>query len=188
MKCKKRFTKMGPIILSIVVGIILGNVIFNYMQNEQRMKSSYEYEKQKYELLKDIANESIQEGIGIDTSKISNDEIQYYIYENNGNIIFYYYLKEDVKKTPPYNATITLSNKYKILQEEYSVNIKSFDEYVKLYTFKSKYISIFFAYLCGLFSYAWLIILINFYFLLIDTRKYITANNNKLYRQCSIKK
>ena len=75
MKCKKRFTKMGPIILSIVVGIILGNVIFNYMQNEQRMKSSYEYEKQKYELLKDIANESIQEGIGIDTSKISNNKI-----------------------------------------------------------------------------------------------------------------
>lgn len=98
MKCKKRFTKIGSIILSIVVGIILFNVIFNYMQNEQRMKSSYEYKKQKCELLKNIANESIQKGIGIDTSKISNAEIRYHIYENNGNIIFYYYLKENVKK------------------------------------------------------------------------------------------
>lgn len=146
MKGKKRFIILFVIILTIVAVIISSNVIFNHMQNDQEMISSYEEKKQKCELLKDIVNESIQEGVGIDTRKISNDEIQYRIYNDNESIIFYYYLPDDSRTGQHrYNATITLSNEYKILKEDYSIEIESFDEYVKTYNFGYRVISVVYA-------------------------------------------
>ena len=71
--------------LYLIFPVVSSKVLFNTMQSEQKMLNSYEMKKQKCELLKDIAHKSIQEGISIDTRKISNDEIQYSIYNNNNN-------------------------------------------------------------------------------------------------------
>ena len=96
MKGKKRFIskqliRIFAIIFSVVTVIFSSKIIFNYLQNEQEMISSYETKKQKCDLLKEIRNECIKEGIGVDTIRISNDEIQYCIYNNNESIIFCYY-------------------------------------------------------------------------------------------------
>ena len=103
----KLFIILLAISLSVVTVIISSKIIFEKMQNEQEMMSNYENKKEKCELLKDIAKESIQEGVGIDTRKISNDEVQYRIYNDNESIIFYYYLQEDSTTEHRYNATIT---------------------------------------------------------------------------------
>lgn len=187
MKGKKwfvseRFIILFVIILTIVAIIISSNVIFNHMQNEQEMISSYEDKKQKCELLKDIANESIQEKIGIDTRKISNDEIQYRIYNDNESIIFYYYLKDDSTSEPRYNATITLSNEYRILQEEYSIEIESFDEYIKSYNRVNRLLSVMYAtmYVIGFYMFIVILVIIISFLLkiCIDRKKKQLINNN----------
>lgn len=183
MKGKKRFITLFVIILTIVAVIISSNVIFNRMQNEQEMISSYEEKKQKCELLKDIVNQSIQEGIGIDTRKISNDEIQYHIYNDNESIIFYYYLQDDLTTEHRYNATITLSNEYKILKEEYSIEIESFDEYVESYNRVYRFLSVLDAFLfvnCFYLLIGIFVIIISFLLkICIHKKKKYLVNNNK---------
>ena len=167
----KRFKVLFVIILTIVAVIISSKVLFNSMQSEQKMLNNYETKKQKCELLKDIANTSIQEGIGIDTRKISNDEIQYHIYNNNESIIFYYYLQDDSSKEHEYNAEITLSNEYKILKEEYSIEIESFDEYVSSCTFVNKLLSVLYTLMAVLIFYLLICILIIIIFFLLKILK-----------------
>lgn len=152
----KLFIMLLAISLNVVTVIISSKIIFEKMQNEQEMMSNYETKKEKCELLKDIAKESIQEGVGIDTRKISNDEIQYRIYNDNENIIFYYYLQEDSITEHRYNATITLSNEYRILEEEYSIETESLDEYIKSYNSESRILSVMYA----------VLLVLGFYFLL----------------------
>lgn len=156
MKGKKRFIakffEIFLVIISIALltsGIAIANVIFDVMQNEQEIKSNYEERKQKCEMLQEIASSTIQEGICINTGKISDDEIKYQIYNDNENIIFYYYFPDDLRSSPKYNATITLSKDYKILKEEYSIEIESFDEYVKMSTRSYKFLLVVFIISCA---------------------------------------
>lgn len=152
------------------------------MPNEQEMINSYETKKEKCELLKDIAKESIQEGIGIDTRNISSDEVQYRIYNDNESIIFYYYLQDASTTEHRYNATITLSNEYRILKEEYSIEIESLDEYIKSYNSENRFLSV----MCGIlfvlvFYYLLYILVLIISFLLkicIDKKKKKLVNNN----------
>ncbi len=151
MKRKKRFIStlaiiLVAILLSIVTVIISSRIIFEKLQNEQKIMNSYENKKEKCKLLKDIARESIQEGVSIDTRKIFNDKVRYNIYNDNESIYFYYYLQDDSTDQNTYNATITLSNDYKILEEKYSIEIESLDEYIKSYSLGNKVFSI----LCGI--------------------------------------
>ena len=74
----------------------------------------------------------------------------------NESIIFYYYLQDDSSKEHEYNAEITLSNEYKILKEEYSIEIESFDEYVSSCTFVNKLLSVLYT-LMAVFSFYLLI-------------------------------
>ena len=135
MKGKKRFIKkffkIFLFIIYIVAVITFSNVIFNVifddMQNEQKIKSDYEEKKQKCEMLHEVADSTIQEGICIDIGKIPND-VDYQIKNDNENIIFYYYFPDDSRSSPEYNATIQLSKDYKILKVEYSIEVESFDE------------------------------------------------------------
>lgn len=170
MREKKRFVLKLFIILlaisfSVVAVIVLSKIIFGELQNEQEMMSNYETKKEKCELLKDIAKESIQEGVGIDTRKIPNDEVQYgvqyRIYNDNENIIFYYSLQDDsTNEHDLYNARITLSNEYKILEEEYSIEIESLDEYIESYNLESRYISVTLSIILVLCFYLLIVILI----------------------------
>lgn len=147
MRTKKRvISKLLKVILLIFVSVltvvIASNIMFTKIQNEQKMISSYAIKKEKCELLKDIAKESIQEGVGINTKKIPSDKIQYRIYNDNENIVFYYYLRDDSTAKHKYEATITLSNEYKILDEEYSIEIETIDEYIKSYNVVNRFLSV----------------------------------------------
>ncbi len=146
MKGKKRFISKKFIIFFSVIVAVIGVIVsskiaYSYMQNEEKMRSSYEDKKQKCELLKIIASESIAEGVGIDTKVIPSDEIQFCISNKDGNIIFYYCILDDSTE-PKYYATITLTSNYKILKEDYSIEIESFDEYVKSYNDGNRVLSI----------------------------------------------
>lgn len=147
MRTKKRiisklFKVLLLIFVSVLTVIIASKIMFTKMQNEQKMISSYEIKKEKCELLKDIAKESIQEGVGINTKKIPSDKIQYRIYNDNENIIFYYYLRDDSTAKHKYEATITMSNEYKILNEEYSIEMETLDEYIKAYNVVNRFLSV----------------------------------------------
>jgi hypothetical protein len=187
MRERKRFiTKLGAALLFILVGvvmvIVISNIMYEKLQNEQKMVSDYEKEKESCELLKNIAKETIKEGVGIDTRTISNDEIQYRIYNDNEKIIYYYYLidesiKDDSTAEPKYNATITLSNEYKILKEEYSDEIESLTEYSKSYTFMNRLYAIIYGILFWVCFYLLIYILINVILFFI---RYIKRKNERL--------
>lgn len=142
MKGKKRFIVLLIAILTIVAIIISSMFISNYMSNNQTIIMSYEAKKEKCELLRKVVDESVQEGIGIDTKKIPNEKIKYQIYNDNENIIFHYHLQDNSNSESTYNATITLSNDYRILREDYSIELESFDEFSKKCNFIIKFTSL----------------------------------------------
>ena len=94
MKGKKRFIKKFFKILLFIIYIVavitfsnvIFNVIFDDMQNEQKIKSDYEEKKQKCEMLHEVADSTIQEGICIDIGKIPND-VDYQIKNDNEIIL-----------------------------------------------------------------------------------------------------
>ncbi|MCI8412064.1 MAG: hypothetical protein HFJ40_06530 [Clostridia bacterium] len=138
MKGKKRFKSklvliLLWILLSILVGIISSKVIFNEIAKEEKIMDNYYSEKEKCELIQSLAGEVIEEGIGIDTKKIPSDKIRYRIENDDENIIFYYYLKDESTNEYKHDATITLSNEYSILKNEYGIEMKSLDEHIKFY-------------------------------------------------------
>lgn len=141
MKAKKRFFIVFLIFLTVLMVVILNNTIFWTKTNQQELISKYQIKKEKCEMLKEVARETIQEGVGINLKKIPENGVQYDIHNSDDNkqIIFYYYLEDDPNRE--YNATITLSNEYKIINEEYSVELESFDEYVKTYKKLDKILS-----------------------------------------------
>lgn len=143
MKRKKRFIpKLFVIILSIVLVIISSKVIFNKLQNDEEMMNYYQIKKERCEFLRHVAEETVENGKGINTKKIPNDEIQYRIYNDEENVIFYYYLKDVEASDNKYDAKITLSNEYSIIKEEYGIEIESLNEYIRLYKYGNKVISV----------------------------------------------
>lgn len=141
MRAKKRFFLVFIIFGTVLAVVILNNTIFRSKTNQKQLMSKYQIEKEKCEMLKEVARETIQEGEGINLNKISENGVQYNIHNSNDNkqIFFYYYLKDDTNRK--YNATITLSSEYKIINEEYSVELESIDEYVKRYKKMDKVLS-----------------------------------------------
>lgn len=82
MKWEKQFILkwliiLFVILLTIIAVAISSKLIFNHLQTEPKLMHDYENKKQKCELLKNIANSSVHEGVGIDTQKIPNDKIQF---------------------------------------------------------------------------------------------------------------
>ncbi|MCI8548196.1 MAG: hypothetical protein HFJ38_04840 [Bacilli bacterium] len=138
MKGKKRFKSklvliLLGVLLSIVVAIILSKVIFNEISNEEEMMNEYYSKKEKYELIQSLPGKVIEEGKGIDIKKIPSDKIYYRIENDDENIIFYYYLKDESTNKYKHDATITLSNEYIIKKKEYGIEMKSLDEHIESY-------------------------------------------------------
>ena len=79
-------------------------------------------------LLKQVAKDCIEEGKAFHIGNIPHDLVKYKVYNKDDNIVFEYSLKN----ASSYEATITLSQDYKILQAEYSKepeDFKAYDEY-----------------------------------------------------------
>lgn len=147
MKGKKRFISKQVIIFFVVIVTVIyvmvsSKIANTNMQNEEKIRHSYEDKRQKCELLKSIASESITEGVGIDTKVIPSDEIQFHISNKDGSVIFYYCIFDASTSEPKYYATITLTSDYRILKEDYSIEIESFDKYAKSYNNENKVLSV----------------------------------------------
>ena len=133
MKTKRNWRRvlkrLLAVALSVAIIAVAYNVIYNIIATDDlTMRQNYETVKEKHESLKMIANDSIEEGQGIRIDQLSKAGVQFKIYNDGENIILYYYINEKNGDEYPYKATITLSNDYEILDEEYSEAAK-FEDY-----------------------------------------------------------
>lgn len=126
-KALKRVLTLLLILLAIGIGTII--IYNNIASDEISLQEDYEIKKEKCELLRTISSNLIQEGKGINTQGITNKDIKYKIYNDGDNIIFYYYIENNYSSKNIYTARITLSNDYKILDEEYGVKLEDYETY-----------------------------------------------------------
>lgn len=133
MKTKRNWgrvlKRLLAVALSVAIIAVAYNVIYNILATDDlTMRENYENVKAKHESLKEIAENSIEEGQGIRIDQLSKAGVQFEIYNDGENIILYYYINEKNGDEYPYKATITLSDDYEILDEEYSEAAK-FEDY-----------------------------------------------------------
>ena len=133
MEAKRKGTTIVKRLLAVFLAIAIITVAYNVIYNniatdDLTMRQDYETVREKHESLKMIANDSIEEGQGIQIDQLSKAGVQFKIYNDGENIILYYYINEKNGDEYPYKATITLSNDYEILDEEYSEAAK-FEDY-----------------------------------------------------------
>lgn len=136
----------------IVIGVlvfILFNIGFVMISSKKELKDSlgeneimhsYNVKKENSELLEALVTEVVSEN-GIEINQIPTDKYGYRIYDENENIVFYYYLKEYSESNPP-NATIVLTKQYKVLEQNYSIKLESFEEFKDDYIGQTKIISV----------------------------------------------
>ena len=153
MKVKRFLIRIIKVVLTLflilfAIGVIT-NIIYDNIigTDEISIQESYEIKKEKCELLRKIASDLIEEGKGINTKGITNinKDIKYKIYNDGYDIIFYYYIEEPNSSKHTYNALITLSNDYKILSEEYSVEVEDYETFKHTIQFTEKVISAMYA-------------------------------------------
>lgn len=133
MKTKRNWGRVLKRLLAVALALaiiaVAYNVIYNILATDDlTMRQDYETVKEKHESLKMTANDSIDEGQGIRIDQLLKAGVQFKIYNDGENIILYYCINEKNGDEYPYKATITLSNDYKILDEEYSEAAK-FEDY-----------------------------------------------------------
>ena len=117
------------IIVSIVIIVSISGIIsYNLIMSEHGHElNSFSEDNNKY--LDEIANNVIQEGIGIDLSSIPEDIREYEITKENDGIIFKYYLDNDKDMTYAVSAnmTVELSDDFNIISKK--TNYSSKEDY-----------------------------------------------------------
>lgn len=116
------------IVIDIYVFGFSKEITYNTFYNENRISEAYEIREQNCKILKDVRNQAIQNN-SINLNTIDISQITYSIYSKDKNIIFYYYIIDDTSDKKTYNATITLSKNFKVLEENYSLEEEPFDTY-----------------------------------------------------------
>jgi len=150
MNIRRRWVKVLMrfflVILIITVVAIGSDIIYeNFLKpDDSAIQERYNVQKEKFDLLKRIAQDCIEEGKGIDTQKILYKDIYFNLYNKGENIIFHYYIDEENSDRDSIKATITLSKDYKILDEEYA-EISSYKKYKRGQQFVQRYLSVLFA-------------------------------------------
>ena len=134
MKTKRFWLKVFVVFLLIAVlvcgvKLIAEQFYENYFKHDEvTLLEIYEVKKEKCELLRSIPNDFIEEGKGIIFQEIP-DNIRYEIEnKSDGNIRFYYYI-EPYNDSNPYKAWITLSKDYKVIEEEYGIELDDFETF-----------------------------------------------------------
>lgn len=129
-KCLKIVGVLLALALTVDAFLLTKIVIYRHIAaDDAELQSNYEEKKEKYELLQATADVCIEEGKGINIDKIPSKNIRYDIHYNAENIVFSYYIQEEHSYKKIYNAVITLSKDYKILQETYSVEPENFETF-----------------------------------------------------------
>ena len=151
MKTKRFWLKVFVVFLLIAVPVcgvklVADQIYENYSKHDEvTLLEIYEVKKEKCELLRAIPNDFIEEGKGINLQEIP-DNITYEIEnKSDGNIRFYYYI-EPYSDSNPYKAWITLSKDYRVIEEEYGIELDDFE------TFKQNQVRMdwFGAYMCSI--------------------------------------
>lgn len=129
------------IVCALILSILTSTGTYVYISNEvlpnkeEVYKGYYQESVEKCELLESVAQDAIVEGQGFALDKIDTENIGYTITPNGETIEFYYYVIDTYADSLyEYNATITLSKNYEIIEEEYSKSIATLpseEEYVQ---------------------------------------------------------
>lgn len=95
MKTKRNWgrvlKRLLAVALSVAIIAVAYNVIYNILATDDlTMRENYENVKAKHESLKEIAENSIEEGQGIRIDQLSKAGVQFEIYNDGENIILYY--------------------------------------------------------------------------------------------------
>lgn len=154
-KVKRCAIGLCLVVIGILIIVIASKTWYNYFNKAQDVVTMYEENKEKCKLLRQVAKEVIDEGHGIDESKIPAGKVEYRIYGTpDGNIVLYYHLEDiGMNSSYIYEATITLSKEYAILSEEYSQEIGTFEEYKQNHEFANRLVSSAFGIVIMLFVY-----------------------------------
>ncbi len=128
--------------ITAIVSLICYNIGLTTYKDELNA-----YPASAYEHLDEIANNVIQEGVGIDLLAIPDDVVSYEITRKDNEIIFKYYLDNNkgMQLASSANMTIKLSNDFNIISKSPNYSSKeSYVKYIKLAIgFRSELISIF---------------------------------------------
>lgn len=125
------------IVITSVSGIIGYNVLLSKHGNELDS-----YSESTYQYLDEIADNVIQEGVGIDLLALPDDVVKYEITIENNEVIFKYYLDNNkgMEFAVSANMTVELSDNYEIISKK--PNYSSEEDYISNIKFAMIFLSI----------------------------------------------
>lgn len=135
-------------VIAIIVIVVLGSIIsYNVFvgKNSDELNS---YSESTYQYLDEIADNVIQEGVGIDLMALPDDVVKYEVTYENNEIIFKYYFdnNKDKEFAESANMTVKLSNNYEIISKQ--PNYSSEEDYVG----NIKFVMALFSFMIGMLS------------------------------------
>lgn len=126
---KRSFLSFIMIVSANIIGIICGIINYNVILSKYGNEFD-SYSESTYKYLDKIADDVIEEGVGIKLVDLPKDVVKYEIYNENNEIIFKYYLdNKDMKYVDSSYMSVLLSDNYEIISK--SSNYRSEKEYKK---------------------------------------------------------
>ena len=147
MKNKRHSRKLFKLLITTIALFLIGYGFFysKIAINDEAIRQYYEIRKEKQEFIRTIASDVVKEYEGIQFKQFPETEIRYNVYADGENITVCYYIDEKNGDEYPYKAIITLSNEYKILDEQYPEIDENFEDYKNRIKFFEKLLSFIFA-------------------------------------------
>lgn len=135
------------LIILLLVLLILGAYTQVYSQmpptDENAIEKQYQEYQEKYNTLKNLSRLVIRQGQGIDIPKLADASTKYKIHSSNNNVIVEYVVTPKLGRDNfSFEATLTLSTDYEILEEKYS-EAKELEDFKRQYIFMQHFISLF---------------------------------------------
>lgn len=128
---------LSLIVITSVSSIISYNVILSKHGSELDS-----YSESTYQYLDEIADNVIQEGVGIDVLALPDDVVKYEIISENNEVIFKYYLDNNkgMEFAVSANMTVELSDNYEMISKK--PNFSSEEDYISNTKFAMIFLSI----------------------------------------------
>ena len=141
-KTKRKIPRFLKTIFLLILVCVFNTCTYTYFlstvdTSEVEIKEAYQDELEKYAIVNEIANTSIQEGVGVFAPSISYEGLMYEI-SNDGDIIHArFWINEERADTYPYSAWVKLSQDYEILESHYPEE-ESFELFTRRYEIGDK--------------------------------------------------
>lgn len=130
-----------PILIMLLSLIVITFIIYNVLllKHGNELDS---YSESTYQYLDEIADNVIQEGVGINLLALPDDVVKYEITSENNEVIFKYYL--DNNKGSEFdgsaNMTVELSDNFEIISKK--PNYSSEEDYIKNIKYNMTFLSV----------------------------------------------